>query len=760
MRTTTAMVATLALAACADRKAEVAVAEQAVMAGGAVAPMSPAPAAAPPEPGAMQGEAAAGGPARRVADPKKAGQAMDRLVQEKIEKEAEPEQPTRSWFPETFLFEPLVVTDDGGKAVVAVRVPDRLTTWRVLALAHSRTGAQGGAVTSFLGTLPTYVDPVVPPFLVQGDTVRIPIQLINTTASDVTSSLEVTAERAQIISAPRGARNVPAQGSALDHATLVADRIGPVKLRVALAGSDAIERSFEVRPAGRLVSETRSGTLAAARRFTVTGPAAADPATDRVRLLVFPGPLALLRSELTVSVGRGSAADDAYALLLAGKAPALLAALGDKPDPVALRELAIVAGQRAIRSGRTLDIERATLVVEPALAHPDNPVLARLGERAAAHLAQHQRPDGTFSGQTGWTLQRVLVATADAVRASQAAQATTAQRQRGLGVATRAAAAFARTAGQVTDGYTAAAILATRAITGELAETLRARVRGAIKSSADGAGYLEIAEGVVRADGTTPTRIEATALAVLALDGDARAPLADFGTTLLGAYSPVRGWGDGRVNLVAMQAVLALFKSPLPSTVTITLTMDGAPIVRGTLDSARLRDVLALDGAAPLAGEHRFELTADPPVPGLGYALSLDSWLPWDQPPPGRGLEHQIMALAIPARVEATAGKPVELALTAVAPRGIPLHIEHALPAGVQVDAPSLEAHVASGAITRFVAVDGRVDLHVPALKPGQTFQLTYRAIPTLGGSLRSGASRIAVGTSEVHIPPSRWTIK
>src|SRR4029079_17105535 len=79
-----------------------------------------------------------------------------------IDKAKAPEGPTRAWFPETFLFEPLVITDEHGAAVVAVRVPDRLTTWRVLALAHSRSGAQGGAVTSFLGTLPTYVDPVVP----------------------------------------------------------------------------------------------------------------------------------------------------------------------------------------------------------------------------------------------------------------------------------------------------------------------------------------------------------------------------------------------------------------------------------------------------------------------------------------------------------------------------------------------------------------------------------------------------------------------
>ncbi|HSS02370.1 MAG TPA: alpha-2-macroglobulin family protein [Kofleriaceae bacterium] len=667
-----------------------------------------------------------------------------------------PEGPTRAWFPETFLFEPLVVTDDHGAAVVPVRVPDRLTTWRVLALAHSRSGAQGGAVTSFLGTLPTYVDPVVPPFLVQGDEVRVPIQIVNTTSGDVASALEVSVAGATLRGGAGGARRIPAQGSALDHATLVADRAGPVKLRVALAGADAVEKSFEVRPSGRPVTELRSGTLAAPRGFSTAGTPGADAATDRVRLLVFPGALALLRSELAVSTVRTGVADDAYALLLAGKAAALLAALGDKADPAVLRDLAIVTAQRAIRAGRTLDVDRAALLVEPALAHPNNPVLARLGERAAAFLAQHQRPDGTFAGATGWTLQRLLVVTAEATRAAAAAKATPAQRQHAMYVAARAAAAFARTVDQVTDGFTAAAILASGAVTGELAETLRKRVRGAIKPADDGAAYLEVGEGVVRGDGTVPGRVEATALAVLALDGDKQAPLADLGTTLLGSYTIASGWGDGRVNLVAMQAVLALFRDPLPSTVTVTLTMDGAPVVRGTLEGAKLREVLALDGAAPgLAAAHTWKLTAEPPVPGLGYSLALDSWLPWSKAPADEGVE-----LALPARVATTLGKPVEIAVTAVAPSGIALHIQHALPAGVQVDRPSLEAQVAAGAIERFVASDGALDLYVPALPPGKTFALTYRAIATLGGTLHSGASLIEAGPHRFYVPPTEWTVR
>ena len=81
---------------------------------------------------------------------------------------------------------------------------------------------------------------------------------------------------------------------------------------------------------------------------------------------------------------------------------------------------------------------------------------------------------------------------------------------------------------------------------------------------------------------------------------------------------------NGRVNLVAMQAVLALFKTPLPSSVTVTLTMDGKPIVRGTLSGAKLRDVLALTAAAPgLLASHDWQLVAEPAVPGWRVEVDL-----------------------------------------------------------------------------------------------------------------------------------------
>ena len=669
---------------------------------------------------------------------------------------AEPETVTRAWFPETFLFEPLVVTDPSGAATVPVRVPDRLTTWHVLALAHSREGAQGGAVTSFLGTLPTYVDLVVPKFLVIGDEVKLPVQMVNTTDAAATSPLALSVKNATLTGGG-GTKTIPAQGGALDYATLKATKAGVIEVKAVLGTTDAVVRTIEVRPAGRPETVTRTGTLAAPRTLTITGPVGSDPDTDRARLLVYPGALSLLRSELGVSTYRESVADDAYALLLAGQATELLAKLGDKADPDAIRTLSILTGQRAIRDGRNLDVDRATLLTSAALAHPGNPVLARLGERAATFLAKAQRPDGSFSGGSGWTLQRVLVATAEATRAVASAHVTASERQRAMGVAARAQGMFARTLEQVTDPYTAAAILASGGATTTNHDKLADRVKAAIKDAPDGSKYLEVPEGVVRSDGSVPSRAEATALAVLALDGDPKAPLADLGGTLLGSYSPDRGWSDGRANLVCMQAVLALFKAPVPAGVKITLTMDGKPVTEGTLDREALKEVLALDASAPgIAGEHEWKIIAEPAVPGLGFSLALRGYVPWEKQTTQQGLEMAVT----PSPVTAQVGVPVELSIGAIAPSGTEVKIEQSLPAGVSPDTASLDALVTAGTITKYEAAEGKLTFTIPAMNPGQTFAAKYKVIPTLAGTLRSAASTIEAGSTKFAVQPSSWTVK
>lgn len=703
-------------------------------------------------------EGAAGGAANAMEEAPAEPKPADGKDQDEGQSEGEPAR-TRSYFPETFLFEPAVLTDSSGLASLSVRVPDRLTTWRILALAHSRDGAQAGTETSFVGTLPAYVDPIIPGFLYAGDEARIPIQVVNTTADAFTRTLRVEASgSAKALS--EGPVKVEGWSSKVEPAVLKANKPGTILLKASLGDKDAVERTIPVLSTGRPLSERRGGTLAAPRSVDIELPENADPDSTSARLLVFPGALAILRAELSAASGRGGAAGDAYALLLAGRGPSLLQKLGGDVDEKSMRAMAIVAGQRAIRYGRSPDTLTAALFTEAALSHPDNPVIARLGERLSATMANAQRPDGTFEGGNGWTLQRLLVTTAECTRAARAGvdeRAEPRAKQRAQRASLLAEGAFERNMERVEDAYTAAAIAASGAVEGTLLEKLRKRVRDKIRSDSDGAKSLPIEEGVVRSDGTVPSEIEATALAVLALEGDKEATILmpDLGARLLGAYDPRFGFGDGRTNLVALRAVLALFKEPLPSRVKVVLSIDDRAVAEGVLEGNKLKEVLVIEAALPSAkGAHKYRIEAEPPVAGLGYSLTLKTHVPWEKDEADGGLE-----LAVTVPKDMAVGRAADLVVEAAAPQGYGSSIELSLPAGVQLDKSALDALQESGSITGYQLAEGAASLELPPL-PSGAFRAVLKAIPTLAGTLHSGPSTITLGNNEYLLPPVVWAVR
>jgi hypothetical protein len=193
--------------------------------------------------------------------------------------------------------------------------------------------------------------------------------------------------------------------------------------------------------------------------------------------------------------------------------------------------------------------------------------------------------------------------------------------------------------------------------------------------------------------------------------------------------------------------------------VRVDLAVDGRSVATGDLSGDALKQVLPLE--APLlspAGSHAVTVKADPPVPGLGFALAFHYYVPWSLEDASDGLE-----LSVDLAKDASVGRPVDVTLSAVAPASMALSIRQALPAGVQVDRPSLEALVGNGVITRFETEDGAVTLDAPARPQGETFVARYRVIPTLAGTLHSSASRIMpLGRPDAafYVPPATWLVK
>lgn len=94
-------------------------------------------------------------------------------------------------FEQTPLWEPHVVTDENGKAVVSVQLPDNLTRWELEVKAFTTDGFIGEATTDVTTNLPLTVRPITPRFFVVGDHLQIGAIVSNNSDIDqqVTSSV-------------------------------------------------------------------------------------------------------------------------------------------------------------------------------------------------------------------------------------------------------------------------------------------------------------------------------------------------------------------------------------------------------------------------------------------------------------------------------------------------------------------------------------------------------------------------------------------
>ena len=689
--------------------------------GGLVAKLAMAPEAdeAPPPPGAP--------PGAPPADPQDQGPST-----------------TRSWFPEAFLWQPLVETNEQGIATLDVRVPDQLTTWRVLALAHDRGGQQAGTVHQFDTRLPLYVDPVVPGWLVAGDRLALPVQAVNRTSSALNATIEVTAT---------GAMN--GQGAAALELTAGSSDVRVIPLEVAGAGEavitarvaapgheDAAERKIPIQPAGRPVVRSQGSSLASERTFRLAAPPQADPVTETLTVEVFPGPQAVVQAEVERLLQGATPVDGAYGLTVVAHLRDLAVATGLETKEADLRRLRLLSWQRLVQrtrlptAGQAADLLVALGDGDPALSS----LLEEVRPRLLRALLSGQRADGTWSHLKQSTLQRVMVETAVAAMALP-------EQERGARL--RAMGAVERYLGEVKDAYTASVILAAKLAEGQAATQLRAIINEALSSNEEGTTVWAWAEpGTTNPWGRAPSPSEELAWAILALEHNLEAR-SDLASQLMGKWSSIYGFGAGPADSIALKAIVsALPTTPRP--VEITLEMQGRQVAKGVLDPAQPRQALTL-WTEPAGADAPFSLRADPQVPGLAFVATRRSWVPWPRRSPLRGVDLEVAA---PDLVRGQVGV---LHITAAAPSGSALVIEQHLPAGTQVESNAANAVLAGAQVETF---PNQVRVVTPTFSAGEVLELELPVIPAFAGQFQTGPLRVAVdGAPPVDLRPMVWTV-
>jgi len=196
---------------------------------GMAAPSTPAPAPPPPPPKA---EAPA----------------------DQRERSNGPAQPTtaiavRSNFNPLAAFSPAVKTGPDGKATVAIKVPDNLTRYRIVAIAVAGDKQFGKGESALTARLPLMVRPSPPRFLNFGDTFELPVVVQNQTDKPMTVRLAARATNAKITAGAGREVAVPPNDRVEVRFPAAAEMAGTARFQVIGASgaySDAAELALPV----------------------------------------------------------------------------------------------------------------------------------------------------------------------------------------------------------------------------------------------------------------------------------------------------------------------------------------------------------------------------------------------------------------------------------------------------------------------------------------------------------------------------------
>ena len=199
----------------------------------------------------------------------------------------------RSYFPETLLFEPALITDDSGHASLELSMADSITTWRMTSLANSLDGRIGSRADGILVFQDFFVDVDFPATLTRGDQVSVPVAVYNYLEVPQTVRLELQTEDWFVLqdSASKSI-DLDASGVGVVYFTVIVDQVGWHGLTVMGYGSqlsDAVRRTVEVVPNGKEFREGRSDRLAGSITRSLHVPAEAIDGASRIFVKVYPG---------------------------------------------------------------------------------------------------------------------------------------------------------------------------------------------------------------------------------------------------------------------------------------------------------------------------------------------------------------------------------------------------------------------------------------------------------------------------------------
>jgi uncharacterized protein YfaS (alpha-2-macroglobulin family) len=199
----------------------------------------------------------------------------------------------RKYFPETFIFEPALITNRKGVAELPLKWPDSITEWRITSTASSILGQLGSKTKGIKVFQDFFVDIDFPVSLTQNDVVAVPIALYNYVKGS--QKIELTVEKEdwfELLDDAQKSVSLKENEVSVVYFKLRAKDIGKHSLIVKAIGSkmsDAIKRDVDIVPDGKKFEEIVSDRLDGKISKTLLIPEESIDGSGKIFVRIFPG---------------------------------------------------------------------------------------------------------------------------------------------------------------------------------------------------------------------------------------------------------------------------------------------------------------------------------------------------------------------------------------------------------------------------------------------------------------------------------------
>ena len=203
----------------------------------------------------------------------------------------------RQYFPETWVWEPMLLTDENGQVTVELEAPDNITGWKLSAVASSAAGIGFGEaeLTAFQEF---FVDPSLPYDVTRGEEFPVKVDVFNYLDSDQEVTLSFgDGEWFELLGSAGATVTVPAGSATAVYFPIRPIEIGEYDISITASGSkrvDAVRKSIKVVAEGMPTEQVFNGVIEAGqtRALELSFPRDTIMGSERAYLYITPSPVA------------------------------------------------------------------------------------------------------------------------------------------------------------------------------------------------------------------------------------------------------------------------------------------------------------------------------------------------------------------------------------------------------------------------------------------------------------------------------------